>query len=310
MSLTPATIDSTTAVLRLAVAAESDAAGRPENQDVALAIVLNSPTDEGQRDFLLLVADGMGGEPAGDVASRIAATTLQAAFTTLPEGDLGQALKQAYRRANDEVVAAGDANPAESGMGTTLTSAIIHGKYATIAHVGDSRAYLMRGEGLTQITRDHTLVADEVAAGRVKPDAARDDARRSVLTHAIGTSRKLDGRLPNIYELTLLPDDRLLLCSDGLYDVLEDADIRRVLGSQDPVQAARTLVTLANERGTRDNATAVVAAAIPTRVPLAAAVSPGENRTGGLPGTVMAAVVGLLLILLAAVALYVLFVQR
>lgn len=309
MSATPATTDSAVEVLRLAVAAQSDAAGRPDNQDVALAIVLDGAVDVARRDFLLLVADGMGGEPAGDVASRIAATALQEAFATLPDGDLGQALKQAYRRANDEVVAAAEANPAEAGMGTTLTSAIIHGKYATIANVGDSRAYLLRGDGLTQITRDHTLVADEVAAGRLKPDAARDDARRSVLTHAIGTSRKLDSRLPNIYELTLLPGDRLLLCSDGLYEVLDEVDIRRTLGGQEPEHAAQALVALANQRGTRDNATAVVAAAIPTRVSLAAA-SPGENRTGGVPGTVMAAVVGLLLILLAVLALYVLFAQR
>lgn len=297
--------------LRLTVAAVTDTAGREENQDVAAALVIGAGAlSDSAEAFLLVVADGMGGHPAGDVASRIALDTLTSAFPTLPEGDLGLALKQAYRQANEAVFGAGEVEPTYAGMGTTLTSALLHGKYATVANVGDSRAYLLRGDGLTQVTRDHTMVADEVAQGRITAEAARSDPRRNRLTHAIGTNPRLGGNLPSIFELVLLPGDRLLLCSDGLYDVLDDVDISRMLLGQDPGEAARELVALAKQRGTRDNATAVVAAAIPTRVPVAAALPTPVARTGGLPGAAIAAVVTILLIALLVLAVYILGTPR
>lgn len=303
--------DALAETLRVAVAAETDAAGRDENQDVAMAMVLPglTRTDAGE-DFLLIVADGMGGEPAGDVASRIAANTLREAFPDPPRGDLGLALKQAYRLANEAVFKAGEEEATFAGMGTTLTAALLHGRYATVANVGDSRAYLMRGDGLTQVTRDHTVVAEEVAKGRVNAEAARRDPRRNLLTQAIGNQARLDSKLPNIFELTLLPGDRLLLCSDGLYDVLDDVDIRRTLLGQEPEVAARALVALAKERGTRDNASAVVAAAIPTRIPVAGAMPTDSARTGGIPGTLIAAAVAILLILLLVLGIFLLGVPR
>jgi PPM family protein phosphatase len=305
VSALPRAVDTPEETLRLAVSAVTDAAGRDENQDVAAALAIGGSSGAGE-DFLLVMADGMGGHPAGDVASQIAMDTLIEAFPALPDGDLGLALKQAYRRANEAVFQAGEDEPAHAGMGTTLTSALLHGKYATIAHVGDSRAYLLRGEALTQVTRDHTVVADEVAQGRITAEAARRDPRRNVLTHVIGTHPRLESKLPAIFELTLLPGDRLLLCSDGLYDVLDDGDMRRALVEQDPGDAARQLVTAAKERGTRDNATAVVAAAIPTRVPVAAALPSPASRTGGVPGMVIAAVIAILLVVLLVLAVVVL----
>jgi serine/threonine protein phosphatase PrpC len=310
VSVVPPAIDATAETLRVAVAAESDAAGREENQDLALALALSGPSTAPGEDFLLVVADGMGGEPAGDVASRIAVDTLRDALAEMPQGDLGQALKLAYRKANEAVYRAAVDEPTYTGMGTTLTSALLHGKYATVAHVGDSRAYLLRGDGLTQITRDHTVVADEVAQGRISAEAARRDPRRNILTQAIGSHAKLDSRLPSIFELTLLPDDRLLLCSDGLYDVLPDDDLRRALSAQDPTVAAKGLVTLAKDRGTRDNATAVVAAAIPTRVPAVPLTPVAPARTGGIPGTLIAAAVAILLLVLLVLAVFLLGAPR
>jgi PPM family protein phosphatase len=299
-------VDPPEETLRLAVSAVTDAAGRDANQDVAAALAIGGSPSGGGGDFLLVVADGMGGHPAGDVASQIAMNTLMDALPTLPDDDLGLALKQAYRRANETVFRAGEEEPAHAGMGTTLTSALLHGKYATIAHVGDSRAYLLRGEVLTQVTRDHTFVAEEVAQGRITAEAARRDPRRNRLTHVIGTHPRLEGKLPDIFELTLLPGDRLLLCSDGLYDVLDDSEMRRALVEQDPGDAARQLVEAAKERGTRDNATAVVAAAIPTRVPTAATLPSPASRTGGVPGTVIAVVIAILLVVLLLLAVVVL----
>ncbi len=307
MSARPIAVDTPAETLRLAVSAVTDPAGREENQDVASALAIGASADAA--DFLLVVADGMGGHPAGDIASQIAMKTLIDAFPTLPEGDLGLVLKQAYRRANEAVFQAGEAEPTHAGMGTTMTSALLHGKYATVANVGDSRAYLLRGDGLTQVTRDHTVVSDEVAQGRITAEAARRDPRRNRLTHAIGTHPKLDSRLPNIFELTLLPGDRLLLCSDGLYDVLDDVDIRRTLLGHDPGDAAKQLVEMAKQRGTQDNATAVVAAAIPTRIP--ATVLPSSSpRTGGVPGMAIAAAVAVLLVVLLILAVIVLGVPR
>jgi PPM family protein phosphatase len=307
VSALPRVVETSEQTLRLAVASVTDAAGRDANQDVAAALAIGGNGSAGAgEDFLLIVADGMGGHPAGDVASQIAMSTLFEAFPALPEGDLGLALKQAYRRANEAVFQAGEDEPAHAGMGTTLTSALLHGKYATVAHVGDSRAYLLRGDALTQVTRDHTVVADEVAQGRITAEAARRDPRRNRLTHVIGTHPRLESKLPAIFELTLLPGDRLLLCSDGLYDVLDEDEMRLALLGQDPDAAARQLVEAAKERGTRDNATAVVAAAIPTRVPVAAAQPGLPSRTGGVPGMAIAAVIAILLIVLLLLGIVVL----
>jgi protein phosphatase len=307
VSALPRAVDTPEETLRLAVSAVTDTAGRDENQDVAAALAIGESASGGASEsFLLVVADGMGGHPAGDVASQMAMNTLIEAFPTLPDGDLGLALKQAYRRANETVFQAGQDEPAHAGMGTTLTTALLHGKYATVANVGDSRAYLLRGNALTQVTRDHTVVAEEVVQGRLTVDAARRDPRRNRLTHVIGTHPRLESKLPDVFELTLLPGDRLLLCSDGLYDVLDDGDMRRALQDQDPGDAARELVESAKERGTRDNATAVVAASIPTRVPVAAALPGPVSRTGGVPGTVIAAVIAILLVVLLLLAVVVL----
>ena len=303
MSAVAGPIESAAGTLQLVAAAISEAAGRERNEDVALARPLLAA---GGRDgYLLAIADGMGGHPAGEVASRIAVETLVESLNAVTDVDLGLALKQAYRKANDAIYEAGRADASRAGMGTTLTAALLRGQYATVANVGDSRAYLLRGSGLTQVTRDHTVAEDEVAAGRITSDAVRRDPRRNILTQVVGTSPRLDGQLPNVFELTLLPGDRLLLCSDGLYDVLDDGDLRHALLNQDPDEAARDLVALARQRGTRDNASAVVAAAIPTRVPAVTVPQPAP-RTGGFPGTAIAAVVAVLLVALLLLALFLL----
>ena len=304
MSAVAKPTESAIETLRLETSAVSETAGRDQNQDVAIAVPVGTAGSE-RDEYLLAVADGMGGHPAGDVASRIAVDALRAALEKFPEGDIGLAMKQAFRKANEAVYQAAVSEPDHKGMGTTLTSALLRGKYATIANVGDSRAYLLRGGGLTQVSRDHTAVAADVAAGRSTPQAARRDPRRNILTHVIGTDAKLDSKLPDVFEVMLLPGDRLLLCSDGLYDVLDDVDIQRTLLGADTGTAARQLVSLAQQRGTSDNASAVVAAAVPTRVPVVTIPAP-VSRTGGIPGTVIAAAVAVLLILLTLLAIFIL----
>ncbi|MFN8593592.1 MAG: protein phosphatase 2C domain-containing protein [Thermomicrobiales bacterium] len=304
MSAATGGVEPAVETLRLEVGAATEAAGRDVNQDVAIAIPLARPGLDVD-DYLLAIADGMGGHPAGDVASHIAVDTVRGALAQPASEDISQLLKQAYRKANDAILSAGETEPTNKGMGTTLTAAVIRGKYATIANVGDSRAYLLRGNGLTQISRDHTVTAEDLAARRIDPEAARTDPRRNILTHAVGTAPKLDSKLPNVYELTLLPDDRLLLCSDGLYSALEETDLRRVLSSADAQTAARELVRLAQQQGTSDNASAAVAIAVPTRIRVVTVPAP-VTRTGGVPGTAIAAAVAVLLIMLLILAVFIL----
>jgi protein phosphatase len=137
---------------------------------------------------------------------------------------------------------------------------VVRGKYVTIANVGDSRAYLMRANQLTQITQDHSVVAEQVAAGTLSPEEERTSPQRNMLTAAIGTQPQLERRLPAIYELVLLPEDRLLLCSDGFYDVLESDDYLQLMSGEDAHTSAVALTDLATQRRTTDNVSAVVLA--------------------------------------------------
>ncbi|HYO30412.1 MAG TPA: protein phosphatase 2C domain-containing protein [Thermomicrobiales bacterium] len=288
--------------LAIAVAAASDVGGRPSNEDVALAIELTGAGSAGDAPpaFLLAVADGMGGHAGGEVASRLAIETIRDVVAPGEGGDAALLLKQAFRRANEAIVAEAEATGAD-GMGTTLTAAILRGKYATVASVGDSRAYLLRGRGVTQVTKDHSLVAEQVARGELTPDEARASPRRNVLTHALGTQPKLARDLPAVFELTLLPEDRLLLCTDGFHDVLEQNDYARILAAAAPEEAVDRLIRMANERGTTDNVSAAVAVAVPTRIPTAL---PTPTSARGIPvGAIAAAAIAAILILLLVAAL-------
>ncbi len=284
--------------LAVAVGSATAVGGRPSNEDAVLA--LEVPPAPGQPpSFVLAVADGMGGHADGEVASALAVETLRHAFSRDAGADPALVLKQAFRKANEAIWARGEGDEA-GHMGTTLTAAVLTGKYATIASVGDSRAYLLRGRGLTQVTKDHTLVAEQVAQGVVKPADARAHPQRNVLTHALGTRPKLDSKLPPIYELTLLPGDRLLLCSDGFFDVLEDRDYAETLLASPAAEAASALVALATGRGTTDNVSAVIAEAVPTRVPTAL---PTPAERAGFPVAVAVAVAAILLIAVIAAVL-------
>ncbi|MFM9108952.1 MAG: PP2C family protein-serine/threonine phosphatase [Chloroflexota bacterium] len=292
MSVPATTSSMVPATLSVTVAAATDAAGRAENEDAVIAAPL-PPAAQGARAagepaFLLAVADGMGGPDGGERASALAVEALREAFAGGAAGDPAVTLRQAVRAANDAIWAEGGAHGGEP-MGTTLTAAVVQGKFVAIASVGDSRAYLLRGPGITLVTKDHSLVAERIAAGALKPDEARLHPQRNVLTHAVGSNPKLDRNLPPVYELSLLPEDRLLLCSDGFYDVVTDAELAATLRGADADGAVAALVALAKDRGTTDNVSAVVAQAVPTRV---AAALPAPSAEAGVgPRLLVAAIV-------------------
>jgi PPM family protein phosphatase len=204
---------------------------------------------------LFVVADGMGGHLAGDVASRMAVDVLMHDLDTRTDVDR-EALVSAVQHANEVIFEESQNNPDLSGMGTTCTAVYLNGREARIAHVGDSRAYLLRSGTLSQLTDDHTLVNRMVKEGRIRPEDAERHPQRSIITRALGvdSSVKVDYKT-----LDLNGGDRLLLCSDGLTSMIDVSTIKRVLGESDDLDgAAERLVHLANEAGGEDNITVVL----------------------------------------------------
>lgn len=202
---------------------------------------------------LFVVADGLGGHEAGEVASHIAVETVR---DHAPRRADAPALARAVKAANKEVLRAAKEGVGRTGMGTTMTAAIVEGAHISIAHVGDSRAYLLTGGELRQITNDHSMVADMMRRGQLTEADARIHPNRSVITRALGTDAEMTA---DPYEIEANAGDRLLLCSDGLTGMLEDARIAEILRAhRDPGAAAAELIAAANEAGGHDNISVVL----------------------------------------------------
>ncbi|WP_456409767.1 PP2C family protein-serine/threonine phosphatase [Oceanithermus sp.] len=218
---------------------------RTTNQDA----VGHRLTDRGG---VFVVADGMGGHRTGELASKLAVKNiLEVTEEDTPSPTL---LLEAFEEANDAIYIAGQ-RPESRGMGTTATALALDLPYALIAHVGDSRAYLLRDGVLTQLTQDHSWVAERMRQGLLTPAEARTHRWRNVITNALGSFP--EARV-DLIGLKVKPGDRFLLCSDGLSGVLEDAVLQEVLESLPPAEAAERLVKLANEWGGPDNISAVI----------------------------------------------------
>jgi protein phosphatase len=210
---------------------------------------------------LIAVCDGMGGAAAGDVASGIAASTLaEYVRGKSPFASMGQAqevLHEAITAVNEKIRAAAVEDPARHGMGTTLTAALAFGPELLIGHVGDSRAYLRRGRSLTQLTTDHSVVGQLIAAGRLRPDQAREYEHRNVLLQALGVQPKVG---PEFDIVQLRAGDVLLLCSDGLTGPVTDEQVLALmLRYEDPMRCCRALTEAACAAGGPDNVTVAIA---------------------------------------------------
>lgn len=208
---------------------------------------------------LFAIADGMGGAQAGEVASGLAAAVLEEATGDDPGSGKGEErVALLIQEANRRVFQRSNEDAATSGMGTTMTVALLDGADGTIAfgHVGDSRAYRVRGGELEQLTDDHSLVGELVRSGRLSPEEAEAHPQRSVITRALGTEPDVD---VDTFTVEAEPDDVYLLCSDGLTDMVSQHDIlKAVAASADLDDAARTLVDAANDGGGEDNITVVL----------------------------------------------------
>ncbi len=216
---------------------------------------------DGARDddpLLLVVCDGMGGTNAGEVASRIATDAVVRVFRDAPGDDPLETLTRAIDTANREVWEHGRDRPHLEGMGTTCTAAALRGDELSIAHVGDSRAYLVRDGRARALTSDHSIVAQLVASHQLTEEQARSDRRRNVVTRSVGAGPSVEIDAAR-FEEPLRPGDTVLLCTDGLHGPVREDDLGR-LASQDSLsRACRDLVALANERGGPDNVTVVLA---------------------------------------------------
>jgi PPM family protein phosphatase len=233
---------------RVVAAGSSDVGQVREGNEDALLI----------KDSVFAVADGMGGHLAGEVASATALEPIEALDgRVFPDAtEAATALRSAVVAANDTVSQLATDNPLYRGMGTTLTAALIEGRRVHVAHVGDSRAYLLRGGQFSQLTDDHTLVQHLVDEGQITREEAAHHPQRSIITRAIGVSPEID---VDSMTLDLQPGDQLLMCSDGLTGVVEDRAIAELLDTTaDPDEAVDRLVQLANQAGGPDNITVVL----------------------------------------------------
>ena len=200
---------------------------------------------------LFAVADGMGGPRAGEVASQLAAAAVKEAG----DGSGAERVVAVIQAANRSIYQRSSEDEQTSGMGTTMTVALVEEDTVTIGHVGDSRAYLARGGALEQLTDDHSLVAELVRGGKLSPEEAENHPQRSVITRALGTDPDVDVDVFNVEPQT---GDVFLLCSDGLTTMLGDEAILRVIQEHGDIRpAAKALVRAANSAGGEDNITVV-----------------------------------------------------
>jgi PPM family protein phosphatase len=229
---------------------------------------------------LFVLADGMGGAQAGEVASEI---TIEAFRAGLPRGPVEQGLVHTIETANERVHEQATSVPEYHGMGTTCTVAYVAEEEVVIAHVGDSRAYLLRDGELTRLTRDHSLVGELVDRGKVTEEEALTHPQRSVITRAVGPEPtvKVDAD-----RIAARPDDVYLLCSDGLTDMVRDRDIERILKAVEGLEdAGRNLIAAANAAGGRDNITVILfrLEEVPAATPAADGSTSEQAVAGGRP---------------------------
>ncbi len=219
---------------------------------------------------LFVVADGMGGHAGGGTASRIAVETIDREMrgarehpenpfksdVELQDSPLPEFLRTAVEKACLEIFKAAQDDPRLQGMGTTVIALCVRGEHALFAHVGDSRAYLIRGDLIQQISEDHSLVNEQIKAGMITPEEAKHSRYKNIITRSVGFEEEVQ---VDVMGLLAKDGDGYVLCSDGLANLVEDTEIRKVLLETPEIKdVPKKLIELANERGGDDNITVIV----------------------------------------------------
>jgi protein phosphatase len=229
---------------------------RATNEDRCGAFTPEDAAIRAERGRLFLVADGMGGYAGGDDAAELTVAAVVARYFFGEWHGPGTTLRLAFEAAAEAIAEHARTEPRRRSMGAAAVGAAIVGESATLVHVGDCRSYVLRDARLQPLTVDHSWVQGEISIGRLTPDAARSHPQRGMLTQALGLDYWSD---PDVTGMTLQPGDGLLLCSDGVWELLSDGEmLRAMLDTPDARSAALQLVDGALEHGGSDNATAVV----------------------------------------------------
>lgn len=225
---------------------------RSRNQDY----IYCSSDPVGSLDNLFLVADGMGGHKAGDYASRFMAEGLASYADQHRNGSAVQIIKEGIRQINEELYEMSLNHATLSGMGTTLVAAVTEGDTLYVANVGDSRLYLLRDRRLLQVTRDHSYVEEMVALGQMERNSRDYRQQKNIITRAIGVERYVEA---DFFEEELLAGDMILMCSDGLCNMLGDEEVAALLGERGSLkQKTERLIAQANDRGGYDNIAVII----------------------------------------------------
>ncbi len=245
----------------LVVAQRTDVGRKRQHNEDNVAYII--PRDEqllSIKGALFIVADGMGGHAAGEVASEIAVNTVCTLYYQDTDPDVTMSLMNAIRYANLAIYQSAHENEQQSGMGTTCVVAIVRGDTAFIANVGDSRAYLVRRGMVKQVTQDHSWVNEQVRMGNLSEEEARTHEMRNVITRSLGPFPEVD---VDIFAEQLEEGDALVLCSDGLSGMMTDIDILHIVESSSPREGVLRLIEYANAQGGPDNITAIVVRVLP-----------------------------------------------
>jgi len=229
---------------------------RSRNED---SCAMCAPDDQRvvqDRGMLFAVADGMGGVSGGDFASRLSLQTIVEEYYARREATIPSRLTESVGQANRRIYQEAENHPEYYGMGTTVSLVLVDGDHAYIAHVGDSRVYLLRkGEPIWQVTDDHSLVAEQVRNGYISEEEARTHSLKNLITRAVGTKDSVN---VDLFAVQIKQGDTLLICSDGLSNVVDDEQLANAMSGDSLQGAARVLVGRALEAGAPDNVTAVL----------------------------------------------------
>ena len=223
---------------------------RQMNQD----FIFTSEDPVGNLPNLFVVADGMGGHNAGDFASRYGVSVLVETIRKDKNYNPVKIMRSGIEAANREVYRQSLNDPAMAGMGSTMVVCTVVGGYAYVANVGDSRLYVA-GQQMNQITQDHSLIAEMVRLGELSAEEGRHHPDKNIITRAVGTGE--DVRI-DFFDIKLEKDDRIVMCSDGLTNMVEDGRIFEIVEGREPADRARALVDQANENGGEDNIAVIV----------------------------------------------------
>lgn len=228
---------------------------REKNEDSCLMCIPEPRGLAEKRGLMIAVADGMGGASAGEYASRMALQQLREDYFANHDDPIPKALESALVHANDKVFEEAEVNPVYSGMGTTVSACILMGGWLYIAQVGDSRVYLLREHlGIHQLTNDHSLVAEQVRHGLISEEEARNHSLKNLITRAVGIKESVS---VDLYKVQLEHHDTVLICSDGLSNMVSDEEMARTLSMVDLRAGTRSIVDQALEAGGTDNITAL-----------------------------------------------------